>query len=140
MHAYTIEELKAGMAHRFTRTITEAMMKQFAELSGDVSPLHTDDAFAREQGYPGKLAHGLLVGSFLSELAGLYLPGKYALSQGVDMHFHHPVFANDTLTITGEITSVHSLLRYIETKATIVNQDNITVVRGTLRTGMLPPK
>lgn len=33
---------------------------QFAALTGDVFELHLDDAFAREQGFPGKVAHGLL--------------------------------------------------------------------------------
>lgn len=35
-------------------------MLQSAALTGDVFELHLDDAFAREQGFPGKVAHGLL--------------------------------------------------------------------------------
>ncbi len=41
-------------------TVTEAHVVGFAGLSGDLFNLHMDDQFAREQGFPGRIAHGLL--------------------------------------------------------------------------------
>ncbi|WP_213993433.1 MaoC/PaaZ C-terminal domain-containing protein [Sodalis sp. dw_96] len=41
-------------------TVTEAHVVGFAGLSGDLFDLHMDDQFAREQGFPGRIAHGLL--------------------------------------------------------------------------------
>lgn len=40
--------------------VTEAHVVAFAGLSGDFFALHMDDAFAREQGFEGRVAHGLL--------------------------------------------------------------------------------
>lgn len=40
--------------------VTEAHIVQFAGLSGDFFALHMDDEFARELGFPGRVAHGLL--------------------------------------------------------------------------------
>jgi acyl dehydratase len=40
--------------------VTEAHIVQFAGLSGDFFALHMDDDFARELGFPGRVAHGLL--------------------------------------------------------------------------------
>lgn len=40
--------------------ITEAHIVQFAGLSGDFFALHMDDAFARDLGFEGRVAHGLL--------------------------------------------------------------------------------
>lgn len=41
-------------------TITEAHIVGFAGLSGDLFDVHMDDDFAREAGFSGRIAHGLL--------------------------------------------------------------------------------
>jgi acyl dehydratase len=41
-------------------TVTEAHVVGFAGLSGDLFDVHMDDEFARAQGFPGRIAHGLL--------------------------------------------------------------------------------
>ena len=41
--------------------VTEAHIVAFAGLSGDFFDIHMDDEFARAQGFPGRIAHGLLV-------------------------------------------------------------------------------
>ena len=41
-------------------TVTESHVVGFAGLSGDLFDVHMDDEFAREQGFPGRIAHGLL--------------------------------------------------------------------------------
>jgi acyl dehydratase len=51
------------------RVITAADIDAFVELSGDRNPLHTDDAYARDAGFAGRIAHGLLVLSVESGLA-----------------------------------------------------------------------
>jgi acyl dehydratase len=40
--------------------VTETHIVGFAGIGGDFFDLHMDDAFAREQGFPGRVAHGLL--------------------------------------------------------------------------------
>lgn len=41
-------------------TVTEAHVVGFAGLSGDLFDVHMDDEFAREVGFSGRIAHGLL--------------------------------------------------------------------------------
>ncbi|WP_058912542.1 MaoC family dehydratase [Entomohabitans teleogrylli] len=40
--------------------ITESQIVAFAGISGDFFDVHMDDEFAREKGFPGRIAHGLL--------------------------------------------------------------------------------
>src|SRR4051812_723244 len=40
--------------------VTEAHIVGFAGLSGDFFDLHVDDEFVRSQGFPARVAHGLL--------------------------------------------------------------------------------
>lgn len=58
---YWYEDLAPG--DRFATgglVVTEAHIVGFAGLSGDLFDVHMDDAFAREHGFPGRIAHGLL--------------------------------------------------------------------------------
>ncbi|WP_074012397.1 MaoC family dehydratase [Candidatus Sodalis sp. SoCistrobi] len=41
-------------------TLTESHIVAFAGITGDFFDVHMDDTFAREQGFPGRIAHGLL--------------------------------------------------------------------------------
>jgi acyl dehydratase len=40
--------------------VTREMLKAYAVASGDPNPMHTDDEFARNAGYPSVFAHGML--------------------------------------------------------------------------------
>jgi len=42
-------------------TVTETHVVSFAGLAGDLFDVHMDEAFARSQGFEGRIAHGLLV-------------------------------------------------------------------------------
>ncbi|WP_300682963.1 MaoC family dehydratase N-terminal domain-containing protein [Nocardioides sp.] len=43
-----------------TTELTRAQLVMYAGASGDFAPLHTDELYARERGYPGVFAHGML--------------------------------------------------------------------------------
>jgi acyl dehydratase len=66
------------------RTFAAEDVAAFAAISGDFSPLHMDDEYARGTEFGGRVVHGLLVGSLFSQLVGMHLPGKQALYLGQD--------------------------------------------------------
>lgn len=118
MNRYTFDEIETGMEDGFTVTITEEMMETFRELTGDVNPLHCDDAFAKEKGFDGKVAYGMLTASFLSTLAGVYLPGERSLIQSVEVKFSKPVFPGDTVSFTGKVSEKNETFQFITLKVT----------------------
>lgn len=64
------EEMPIG--RRFVsrpRVLTEVDVDRFAELTGDLNRLHTDEEYARKTMFGGRIAHGLLV---LSLAIGLW--------------------------------------------------------------------
>ena len=137
MNEYRITDLSAGQQESFTVTITEDMMAKFREITGDINPLHVSDDFAKEKGFPQRVAYGMLTASLISTLGGVYLPGKYCLIQGVEVRFAKPVFIGDVLEVTGEAVKVDRDLRYLEIKVTIRNQRNEKVLRGLLKAGLM---
>lgn len=44
MKEYRLKELKKGHLEIFSVTITNVMIRSFMQISGDVNPMHTDNA------------------------------------------------------------------------------------------------
>lgn len=126
-----------GETASFSRTVTADMLAAFRDISGDINPLHNDEAFARAANYPGRVVYGMLTASLYSTLAGVYLPGKYCLLQSVHSDFLAPVFIGDTLTCTGKVVEVNETVHQIVIKATIRNQDGKKVSRAKIEAGVL---
>ena len=136
MNHYILGELSVGMEARFTADITSEKMQKFLEISGDVNPLHNDDAYAQKKGYPSRVVYGMLTASLYSTLAGVYLPGEHCLLWEVDTKFTQPVHIGDTLEVFGRVTEVNESYGFIRVKAQIKNQKNQTVSRATITAGV----
>ena len=54
--------------------VNRALLKQYADGSGDQNPIHQDETFAKSVGLPDVIAHGMLtmalVGKYVSDIAG----------------------------------------------------------------------
>ncbi len=137
MNQYTFEEIAVGMEESFSVTITPEMMKQFREITGDVNPLHTNPDFAKSKGYDSCVTYGMLTASFLSTLAGVYLPGERSLIHGVEIKFVKPVFPGDKIKISGVVTEKNEHFPVITLKVTMVNQNEQKVLRGSMQIGVM---
>ena len=55
-------------------TVNRALLKEYADASGDQNPIHQNEEFAVSVGLPNVIAHGMLtmalVGKYLSDFAG----------------------------------------------------------------------
>jgi acyl dehydratase len=89
--------------------INRALLKQYADASGDQNPIHQDEAFARSVGLPDVIAHGMLtmalVGKYVSDLAGgsekvLELGGRFTKPVVV------PAGADVELVVSATVTDI----------------------------------
>ena len=89
--------------------INRALLKQYADASGDQNPIHQDEAFAKSVGLPDVIAHGMLtmalVGKYVSDLAGgsanvLELGGRFTKPVVV------PAGVDVDLTVSATVTDV----------------------------------
>ncbi|MDD7223150.1 MAG: MaoC/PaaZ C-terminal domain-containing protein, partial [Lachnospiraceae bacterium] len=92
--------------------------------------LHNDIEYAKSMGHERCVAFGMLTASYLSTLAGVYLPGRNSLIQKTEVNFRKPVYVGDELTITGEVTDKSDTFNVITVKVEIINQDNVKVCKG----------
>ena len=133
MNEYTYEEIEIGHKESFTVTVTDKMMEAFRDITGDINPLHNDEEYAVSKGYKGKVAYGMLTGSLLSTLAGVYLPGRRSLIQEVKIKFAKPVYIGDTLTVEGVVEEKHDAYSLLILKVTIRNRGSDKVCRARMQ-------
>lgn len=83
--------------------MSAAEVDRFAALTGDVSPLHMDDAFARARGFRGRVVHGLLVAGLLSRIFGVRLPGRDCILHAINLKWLAPAYVDDVLRLTATV-------------------------------------
>lgn len=137
MNHYSFKEIEIGMEVSFQTEVTQEKMDAFRAITQDENPLHTNEAFARGKGYSSCVAYGMLTASFLSTLAGVYLPGERSLIQSVETKFVKPVFPGDTLFVSGKVKEKNELFSVITLQVTITNQKGEKVLRGSMQIGVL---
>ncbi|MCQ2529955.1 MAG: MaoC family dehydratase N-terminal domain-containing protein [Lachnospiraceae bacterium] len=137
MNEYRFDEIQVGQEESFEITITEEMMEAFKTVTEDVNPLHNDSSYAKEKGFEGKVVFGMLTASFLSTMAGVYMPGKYSLIQSVEVKFAKPVFPGEKLKFTGKVSEKNDTFRFIVLKVNAVNEAGEKKVKASMQIGVM---
>lgn len=122
-------EFYVGQKACINRLITEELVNQFAEVSGDYNPVHIDEDVAKNSIFGRKIAHGALVSSFISTVLGMHLPGSGTIYLKQESKFLKPVYINDVVTATAEIVEINEKHNAI-IKTIVTNQDDVVVIDG----------
>lgn len=75
MKIFTIDQFHIGLSASSNNVITDEKTRLFADVSGDYNPIHLDIEFAEKTRFGKRIAHGMLVSSFISALFAMKLPG-----------------------------------------------------------------
>jgi len=121
----TFSSLEVGETASMERRITSNDVNAFAELSGDYNPLHVDEAFAASALFGKRVVHGMFLGSLVSQLVGMKLPGRYALLLKVELEFKKPAFIDDTVIVRGTLTTKSMATKIIEIKVSITREQEL---------------
>ena len=106
MSALYFEDLSVGQSADLTRTVDEAAIQAFADVSGDHNPVHLDEAFAATTQFKTRIAHGMLSAAYISALIAGKLPGPGAIYLAQTLTFKRPVKIGDEVTVTATITAL----------------------------------
>lgn len=102
MRGLTFDQFEEGQTFEtMSRTITEADVVQFAGISGDFNPLHTDEEFMKSSPFGGRIAHGMLCASVATGLAnqlGIFEGTTIAVLQ-ITLKFTGAVRFGDTVRL-----------------------------------------
>ena len=97
-NTYCFEDLELGMEADYQRTVTEADILAFANVSGDKNPVHLDAAYAAKTMFKERIAHGMLSASYISAVFGMEMPGPGAIYVSQTLNFRAPVKIGDVVT------------------------------------------
>jgi 3-hydroxybutyryl-CoA dehydratase len=99
-------DIKIGDKFSTTRTVTDKLIRDFAELSGDHNPIHLDDEFAANTRFGRRIAHGMLSGAFISAVLGNEFQERKIVYLSQTMRFTSPTFIGDQITTTATVKGI----------------------------------
>ena len=118
------------------RTVTEADVVNFAGLSGDFNPLHTDEEFSKTTPFGARIAHGMLIAAMATGLAnwtGVFEGTTIALMEQV-IQYKGAVKFGDTVHLELKVAEKKETSKpdrgviVVETK--VCNQESKAVIEG----------
>lgn len=119
-----------GQTASLTRTVTEAEVEAFAWASGDTNPVHLDEDHAKRTRFGRRIAHGMLIGSYVSKLLGTQFPGPGTIYMSQTMIFHRPVYLGDTVEVVATVTGYRPDRDILSLRTECFNQRGDKVLSG----------
>ncbi|SAK77909.1 MaoC family dehydratase [Caballeronia ptereochthonis] len=123
------EDVEIGRTQMIVHTVTEAEVNAFGHLSGDLNPLHMEDAFAERSPFGRRVVHGLLTAALVSA-AHTELTGPGFAYVGQELRFLGPVYIGDTVTINVCVVEKKPAKRILVMDTTVRNQQGRVVLSG----------
>jgi acyl dehydratase len=99
-------------------TLTKEDVEPFAVMSGDVNPMHVDEAFAHDDVFHKIIAHGMWGGALISMVLRTELPGAGT------------IYCSQTLNFRRPVREKNAAIRCVVLDCRIVNQNGMVVSDG----------
>ena len=125
------QDFSVGQSFQKDFFISEELGRSFAQISGDYNPVHLDEEYARGTIFGKRIAHGMLLGSYISGVLGNDFPGEGTIYLKQDMKFVKPVYYGDTITISVKILDKDDTRNRMTLETNCYNQASELVLAGT---------
>ncbi|MDV6333004.1 MaoC family dehydratase [Asticcacaulis sp. 201] len=129
-NTYYIDELSIDQTASRVFTVDDAAIQAFADVSTDHNPVHVDEAFAAQSPFKGRIAHGMLLGAYISATLASDLPGRGSIYVSQTLEFKRAVRPGDEATVEVTIRDIDLKSGHV-TLSTLVKVRNKTMLSGT---------
>ncbi len=132
------EDLEVGEEYESpARTITETDIVNFSAISGDWSPVHSDEEYCKELPYKTRIAHGLL-GLAIAEGLRQRIPAFANVRSMASLYWNYkfpgPILIGDTIRVRVRIQSKRETMKpdrgIVVEYITMLNQRGQVVQEG----------
>jgi 3-hydroxybutyryl-CoA dehydratase len=127
--AYYLDELSLEQTASRVFIVDDAAINAFADVSTDHNPVHVDETFALASPFKGRIAHGMLMGAYISATLAGELPGRGAIYVSQSLNFKRAVRPGDEAMVIVTITDIDLKSGHV-TLSTVVKVRNKTFVDG----------
>tara|TARA_B100000161_G_C33314283_1_gene308460 strand:- start:31 stop:426 length:396 start_codon:yes stop_codon:yes gene_type:complete len=91
---------------KLEKLITENMVSNYANVSGDFNPIHLDDEYAKNTEFKNKIVHGMLLISNINEIMYLNFDDNWNKKGSLKIKFRSPLFVNSKLITNLKIKKI----------------------------------
>ena len=120
-----------GAQANLRRAFSDADVRTFAALSGDHNPVHLDEAAAAaDPRFGARIVHGMLVASLFTALLGEHMPGPGTIYLGQELSFRAPVFLDEEVIASVELTEVRSDKPIGKIRTLVTKLDGTVCIKG----------
>ena len=129
-HSYYLDELSLEQSAARVFAVSDEAIRAFADVSTDHNPVHVDEDFAKASPFKGRIAHGMLLGAYISATLATDLPGRGAVYVSQSLNFKRAVRPGDEAEVVVTITGIDEKSGHV-TLSTLVKVRGKTMLNGT---------
>lgn len=124
------DDIKIGEEAITEKIITDKMIREFANISNDQNPVHLDEEFAKTTRFRKRIAHGMLIASFISSAIANELPGPGSIYLSQSLQFKRPVYIGDKVYVKIIVISKNDERKIIGLETLCMNAEDKVVILG----------
>jgi 3-hydroxybutyryl-CoA dehydratase len=119
-----------GDGTSFERFISAEDVRRFAEIVGDLNPVHLDEGFAENSFFKKRIVHGAFLGGLISKVLGMDFPGQGTIYISQNSIFKRPVYVDTTVRVEIKVTQVIPEKRRLVLDTHVLNSDGQVCMTG----------
>ena len=119
-----------GDQFKWEKYISAEDVKRFAEVVGDLNPIHLDSEFAEKSFFKKRIVHGAFLAGLISKVLGMDFPGQGTVYISQNSIFKRPVYVDTTVRIEIKITQVLAEKRRLVLDTNILNSEGENCLVG----------
>jgi 3-hydroxybutyryl-CoA dehydratase len=121
---------QVGDGTSFERFISAEDVRRFAEIVGDLNPVHLDEAFAENSFFKKRIVHGAFLGGLISKVLGMDFPGQGTIYISQNSIFKRPVYVDTTVRVEIKVTQIIPEKRRLVLDTHVLNSDGKVCMTG----------
>ncbi|HLA06298.1 MAG TPA: MaoC family dehydratase [Anaerolineales bacterium] len=121
---------KEGDGFFFDRFISAEDVQQFAEIVGDLNPIHIDAGFAEKSFFKKRIVHGAFLAGLISKILGMDFPGQGTVYISQNTMFKRPVYVDSTVRVEVKVTEVIAQKRRLVLDTHVLNSAGEVCLAG----------
>ena len=130
MQSFCMKELYVGQTVSGEFPVTEETGRAYAEISRDKNPLHLEEDYARATRFGRRIAHGMLLGGYISGMIGMELPGEGTIYMKQELTFLRPVYYGDRIRVEIVVRELQQEKKRAVLSTNCYNQNDEQVIEG----------
>lgn len=119
-----------GDGFSYEKFISADDVRQFAEVVGDLNPVHIDAEFAEKSFFKKRIVHGAFLVGLISKVLGMDFPGQGTIYISQNSVFKRPIYVDTTVKVEVKVTEVMAEKRRLVLDTTVLNEQGEICLAG----------